>query len=486
MPGVGGNIDFMDGMIMSSKFQPSSLLQQHQHQQQYKSSGRSSDDDDDDEVDDAATCSAATTAAIAPRHRHRHHHTYTTSLKRGDVQQQQKRRAIGFTMDTITDINEDNNSGELAALKEVDVPSSLLTTNAVAGAKFEGPDQFKDPLLVAAQHAAGGEYAESQISQEDAIGIDAGGGDRTAAILLNANDCCSSVTEEETSLAEDEASLSAISCGANTIVSALSGGGPGSIVDGNSSTVGIARNNSLRSGSFDSPSQHKMAMISQQQQQQQQLVQHNNSQQSNGDVSMMNSNAATAQHQPPLNHILGGLHKERLTRLSMNRPLSRGDSSLHSLGSIGDGHSAASYRSLPGNIHHGSNAFSWNMPNNMNMNMNTASNQFQQHHPPSFVQQQQHPPHQQQRQQRQTPLSMMDEDAEMEEADTSKMALSARMSTSAIASGGGGGGSIASGSSFDKLSQASSTNAVAGSDDGDAKVPKWKRCVNLATHSNLY
>ena len=124
--------------------------------------------------------------------------------------------------------------------------------------------------------------------------------------------------------------------------------------------------------------------------------------------------------QPPLNHILGGLHKERMSRLSMNRPLSRGDSSLHSMGSLG-GHSAGgnSYRSLPGNLQQhamnnnvgiGNNTLSWNMSNHY------QQQQQHQQRPPSFVQQQQR--------QQQTPLSMMDEDAEMEEADnhtTSKM-----------------------------------------------------------------
>jgi len=187
---------------------------------------------------------------------------------------------------------------------------------------------------------------------------------------------------------------------------------------------------------------------------------------------------------PPLNHILGGLHKDRLSRLSMNRPLSRGESSLHSMGSEG-AHSGGgtSYRSLPGNLHAATGGFgavntlSWNMPVNVNQ---------QQHQPPPpFVQQQK-------------PLPMY-EDAEMEEADTATnhhydvgAAIAAAGSFN-----GSHAGSVASfhgshaGGSFGNLSRASSSVSGAVGENSrniadPTTAPKWKRRVNLPSHSSLY
>jgi hypothetical protein len=252
-------------------------------------------------------------------------------------------------------------------------------------------------------------------------------------------------------------------------------------------------------GSFDQ-GLDKQYQHQQQQQQRGGMMQHSQPNQpptSSAGPIMMNS------AQPPLNHILGGLHKERLSRLSMNRPLSRGDSSLHSMGSVG-GHSAGgnSYRSLPGNLQQHAMNNNVGMGNNtLSWNMNHYQQQQHQQRPPSFVQQQQR--------QQQTPLSMMDEDAEMEEADndtTSKMLATSGSfnSASGHAAAATGGGSVASGS-LGNLSRTSSGNINVStgsgivedgnkssssirneSDSKNAAVPKWKRRVNLPSHSSLY
>ena len=432
-----------------------------------------------DEDNDAATCSEMTTAAVAPRRRH--HPTRAT-----------RKRAIGFMMDKdIVNSNStiqggdgkqsngsyDDDDDDLE-LEDLEVTSLLPLTNgknnrgagshnsnnhhlnrikggmmSSSGQKQLPPiGQIPDPLLVAAQHAAGGMQSAPNVAFDMSTSFAPAGAASQNVLVMG--DCCSSVTEEDASLAEDEASISAISIGANTTVSALSGG-----MDGRSTAGGSFDHRSIGagSGSFDQHTQQKQEEVSiagatakpaNPLQPTQAMAM------SNGSV---NNNAYA-----PLNTILGGLHKERMSRLSTNRPLSRGESSLHSMGSMG-AHSAggASYRSLPGNLQGTVNAVSWNvMPNTVN--------QLQQQQPPSFIQQEQ-----------QKPVAM-EEDAVMEEADDDHGGNNHQNNIPAIGSFGNNsshGGSVAS---------FYSNNSAAAAAVPDESVPKWKRRVNLPAHSTLY
>ena len=265
-------------------------------------------EDDGNGDDDEATCSAMTTAAVAPRRRHHHR----TSTKRGEGQgggvPSYKRHEIGFMMNAPAPsvaAGSDRDSRLKNRKKknqekgvEVGVDSLALDgTNAAAAAAsrktrsdatnanpfhnnvnmslkreleheecsnnretkmrtyspYPPVDCIPHPLLVAAQHAAGGGMETifrgsntiGTNAMESSGGTEAGvsfqskdmGNMATAASssttitsaqragasdwsVLLMGDCCSSVTEEETSLAEDEASLSAISIGGNTTFSA--------------------------------------------------------------------------------------------------------------------------------------------------------------------------------------------------------------------------------------------------------------------------
>lgn len=89
---------------------------------------------------------------------------------------------------------------------------------------------------------------------------------------------------------------------------------------------------------------------------------------------------------------------------------------------------------------------------------------------------------------------MMDEDAEMEEADNTRK-IAASTSFNSNHANAGGGGSIASGSFNRSGSLGSNISATAAGDDSSrnndgsnaaAALPKWKRRVNLPSHSSLY
>mmetsp|Transcript_4431 Transcript_4431/g.8508 ORF Transcript_4431/g.8508 Transcript_4431/m.8508 type:complete len:621 (+) Transcript_4431:315-2177(+) len=411
------------------------------------------------EDDDAATCSGMTTAALAPRRRRTRNYS---SNREG-----QKRRAIGFTMDTIPTSDHRNRGSFLPGQNKrysddldddlviEDLEVDLSQRKMPASSSAPPIERIPDPLLVAAQHAA----HDGEGTMTTATGSRVAGGYGV--------ECCSSVTEEETnSLAEDEASIGAISIGANTAVSALSGG-----------TMMM----SGTAGSFDRVADGGRGAAAQQQHQQR-----SRDDAGSNDMPPPNNTApaaAVATGFPSLNHILGGLHKERLSRLSTNRPPSGGELSLRSMGSDDGARSAgggASYRSLPGNLH----VANGNADDNGGFSGGAAA--------PSW------------NAGLQTPLSA-DEDAEMEEADDD--AAAGASSSSSIAAAGGFNGSLAGsvavgfygsraggggGSGFGNLSRASSggtasvgsTAAVA---PGDDVTSGWKhRVVNLPSHSSLY
>jgi hypothetical protein len=285
-----------------------------------------------EEIDDAATCSEMTTAAVAPRRRTQHR-----ARKRGKqngealpllMNGDRKRRAIGFMIDTtaglvmetelkeeedlvVEEIQLDNLLHENAEDNVNGNPESMLSSPPV--------ECIPDPLLVAAQHAmgsgGGGSDDKSQNMNSDAA----------ATALLFVGDCYSSVTEEETSLAEDEASLSAISVGAlsvgNTTMASSKGGAQchsvGSDVDvhrtSSQETADSMRDVELKAAPPPQPGYDKHNI--------------NNAMQQADKESDYNS----------LNRILGGLHRERQHRLSAMSSSSphRRESSFHSLGSMG-------------------------------------------------------------------------------------------------------------------------------------------------------
>jgi len=278
-------------------------------------------------------------------------------------------------------------------------------------------------------------------------------------------------------LAEDEASIGAISIWANTAVSALSGG-----------TTTMTMPGTTTAGSFDRVADGGRGVAAQRHRPRGGVDAG-----SSNDVPPPNdaAHAAVAAGYAPLNHILGGLHRERLSRRSANRPPSGGESSLRSVGShdgargIGGG---ASHRSLPGNLHVANN-------NNNNSNGGFSGGAAA----PSW------------NTGRRTPSSA-DEDAEMEEADDDAAVASAARasssSSSSIAAVGGcfdGSlvGSVAAGfcgsrsgvgggSGFGNLGRASgggtaSVGSAAAVAPGDDATPGWKRrVVHLPSHSSLY
>ncbi len=121
----------------------------------------------------------------------------------------------------------------------------------------------------------------------------------------------------------------------------------------------------------------------------------------------------------PLDSILGGLHRERVSRLSTNRPPSGGESSMHSMGSedARSGIIGGPYRSLPTNVHAGGfgMAGSWNAPPNARPK-------------PRYVR----------------PAAAMDEDDEMEDADGAFVAAAGSFGGS-VGGSRVGGGSVGSG-----------------------------------------
>ncbi|KAL7485688.1 hypothetical protein ACHAW6_011282 [Cyclotella cf. meneghiniana] len=321
-----------------------------------------------DDGDDAATCSEMTTAAVAPRRTGRHRARRREMRINGDASSlllngDRKRRAIGFTIDTFNGAM----AGEFTGLKdhdlvveEIDLDSMLVdhgqpSTDAPNQSFSYAPSSTEpqramlasppvecipDPLLVAAQHAAGG-GAFHHTDQN----IDTGHGSATESAkgLLFLGDCYSSVTEEETSLAEDEASLSAISVGGNTTTSiggmtmASSRGGIIRCHGGGSEVlVGVQKPGSKEilhstkdAGLIAAPpppasfGEHNV----------------NNAMQQQGKSCDYNS----------LNHFLGSLHQERQHRKSAVTSPHRREASFHSLGSMGvnSNVSGNSHRSCP-------------------------------------------------------------------------------------------------------------------------------------------
>ncbi|KAL7467352.1 hypothetical protein ACHAXS_007602 [Conticribra weissflogii] len=573
--------------------------------------GRNIDEADED---DAATCAAMTTAAVAPR---KHRNRSSPNAKKF----KRKKRAIGFVIDTVAktdyiamkdqaaggrkrDSNLDMNSskeiqqvaqqpirrgnlklGEMSKRKseeleveELEVDSLSLDGNEVTFASIQNkqttdPDHqlreqqsmsppldcIPDPLLVAAQHAAGegmgmgtaGDYPTMGLTLNEGRGdalkdppdVPVGEGSAHAPSLhpspdasnnnwslLVMGDCCSSVTEEETSLAEDEASLSAISVGGHTILSAggdigtvgtVSGlsagethGGPeseASLADpasicGMSDGIGGSNDRKLpplaphpgndlpqrltdhvKRAIFGNGSTH---MLETKDHNFFKPIQHSGQQVSavarKPDNAMPNSGYAS------LNRMLGSLHNERQHRKQTNLLSGKGgfraDSSMNSLGSecagFGTGtvrlysrEEERSYSSLPGNM-------------STVMNPVTHWNDLQQH-PPTHIQSKASL----------TIANGMNSDAiagmKLQEMDVEMEATPEVGAVAGVEDRLGSGAGSVSGSltescaNFSRASVGSSgphTSACEEVKSGQpaVPVPKWKRQVKLPSHSSLF
>ena len=483
------------------------------------------DDDADDDSDgccnnnnDDNSCAAMTTAAVAPR-------------KRRPMKQ---RRTIGFTVQATagnnaptTKLSQLKNHGENHSsdnydvedvdeddlqVEELEMKPSPRGTDKVRNENIPNNDDddvddrvpvefLPDPLLVAAQHAMvlGGEeevmaphypphphngvdyyhrHYHHQYKQNSSTMLQSNKNNynNNMESLLLMGDCCSSVTEEETSLAEDEASLSAISIGAITTMSALSGPG-----DGNTVVMGGAPPTASASASvetFKFKSNDNAAKQQQQRQKRQNAAVAATTQLSSSDC------------YTPLNNMLGGLHKERITRQQHHLSIHNQHSSFHSLGSGSeechnhDG-GGGSFLSLPTNP--GSTSYQYEQQQNQQQSIGMMMTTPQTPPPP--------PP---------AAFFLMrsrrdeDEDEEMEDvavaASSSSFIGNNRMKqhhrnhagssgnlnfTSSIADSKGKGGD----------GVMDTTSATYSREDGifnGGDVPKWKRRVNLPSHSSLY
>ena len=226
------------------------------------------DNDDDDNDDGAAAGIRDGNGSIAMDENGMDSNHYSPGKKK----MKKKSKIKQIIMQTDIPIQKEERGGETESSLEVE-ESSLGVDSLSLDVKlvtFESPhnptsdivhrpyreqqsmsppvDCIPDPLLVAAQHAAGGgmgigmgasaaaaanasdmgakvSFKEDSTTHANASSSAAGvaptaGTEASNWSLLVMGDCCSSVTEEETSLAEDEASLSAISIGENTTMSA--------------------------------------------------------------------------------------------------------------------------------------------------------------------------------------------------------------------------------------------------------------------------
>ena len=307
--------------------------------------------------DDAATCAEMTTAAVAPRRRVRH------CTKKKDMHVdgassppllngERKRRAVGVAFETVAE--PPNRLGRLKndlTVNEIQVnpqfPAAGVQNQSSDGNRLESSQKssmmpppvecIPDPLLVAAQHAAvGGNRDEPNSNETNNLN------ENGAALFVG--DCYSSVTEEETSLAEDEASLSAVSIGGNTTTSL----GATTMA---SSKEGIRRCSSACSNRTDvelkaaPPPAFPTPNVSNAMQQQEKTS--------------------------SLNYFLGNLHRERQQRQSMHSSPHRRGSSYHSLGSMGvQSHiSGNSHQSLPNYPMNGAQCASVNVADSGDMDV---------------------------------------------------------------------------------------------------------------------
>lgn len=284
--------------------------------------------------DDAATCAEMTTAAVAPMRRVRHRSKKKDMRVDGASSPlfngERKRRAVGVAFETTT--GPPNRLGRLKndlTVNEIQVnpmfpAADVQNQHNNDDKKHESQkpsmmpppvECIPDPLLVAAQHAAvGGNRDEPNSDEVNNLNENGAG--------LFVGDCYSSVTEEETSLAEDEASLSAISIGGNTTTSL----GATTMA---SSKEGIRRCSSACSNKTDVELKAAPPPVFQ----------------TPNDSNAMQQQEKTSS----LNYFLGNLHRERQQRQSMNSSPHRRGSSHHSLGSMGvQSHiSGNSHQSLP-------------------------------------------------------------------------------------------------------------------------------------------
>ena len=252
--------------------------------------------------DDAATCAEMTTAAVAPRRRVRYR-----SCKKDDRMDASSPPMNGERRQRTNGLKDDG-----LAVDEIRLGSSSMFRSPAAqlqnsqnhhGSQISmmaSPpvECIPDPLLVAAQHAAVGNGDETTQNMD---GNDAG---------LYVGDCYSSVTEEETSLAEDEANLSAISLGGASRGTSTSKDGIARLPS-NASDVGMQHKNSV-----DLKAPPSSALGSQ----------------NNSNNSMQNQRKTSDYN---LNSFLGNLHRERQQRQSIQTSPHRRGSSYHSLGSMG-------------------------------------------------------------------------------------------------------------------------------------------------------
>eukprot|EP00804_Cyclotella_cryptica_P006691 CCRYP_008646-RA/>CCRYP_008646-RA protein AED:0.03 eAED:0.03 QI:356/-1/1/1/-1/1/1/159/613 len=429
-----------------------------------------------DEGDDAATCSEMTTAAVAPRRRIRRRARRTEKRTNGDASPaflnngDRKRRAIGFMVATATGAPDSEPRGlkdDDLIVEDIDLDSILLdqgqpplhNQSVLYAPISNGPQQsmiasppvecIPDPLLVAAQHAAGeGGACDTDRNMDSGHGS----GSESAKGLLFLGDCYSSVTEEETSLAEDEASLSAISVGGNTTTSV---GG----MTMASSKGGIARCHS--SGSDVLPGVHRAGSKD---------ILH-----SLKDLDLMAApprpstfgehsvnNAMQQQDRShdynSLNRFLGGLHQERQHRKSAATSPHRREASFHSLGSMGvnSNVSGNSHRSCPNYFMNcASTASSWrgqNIEHSAAPIMMVNGGNDHMGIPPS-------------------PGEM---DVDMEGPSNHPTTCGSSASVASI---------------YGSRTTSSANASQAGSEEKqstDVEVPKWKRRVKLPTHSSLY
>ena len=278
------------------------------------------------ENDDAATCAEMTTAAVAPRRKAHRRKKNESPLFNGE----RKRRAIGFAfesqMDELLEVEEieldpmfDRKPAAVAAAASSQHPKNDVIDNTTNASSHSLPpvECIPDPLLVAAQHAAvGGNTNELSQNHENVNGTG-----------LFVGDCYSSVTEEETSLAEDEASLSAVSLGGNTTTSV---GG----------TTMTSSKEGVRSAEFGNRGAASAQDVELKPAPPPAFARHN-------------VNNAMQQYEKAsdynLNSLLGNLHRERQQRQSS--PHRRG-SSYHSMGSTGmhSNVSGNSHQSCPMNF----------------------------------------------------------------------------------------------------------------------------------------
>jgi hypothetical protein len=272
--------------------------------------------------------------------------------------EQRKRRAIGFAFETTAAITARRNNNPLSSARENDLavqeieldrnamflPKPPPSANAALFANDSNANNkgnplqhsdsmpppvecIPDPLLVAAQHAAVGGNNNNNDIYEDPNNND------NAGIFVG--DCYSSVTEEETSLAEDEASLSAVSLGGNTIASGTVSSSKEQQASRYAEWMRCNSQEGVELKAAPPPPGFFSGHLQQQQQQQQQQHTVNNA--------MQQQDKAMDNHYN-LNSFLGNLHRERQHRQSitmqsttatMNSSPHRRGSSYQSMGSMG-------------------------------------------------------------------------------------------------------------------------------------------------------